>query len=238
MIPDASGLREYPSWPCLPASWPLLLVSPRSSRLAARYGTPAFGPTTRAAAARVEREVRATVGERADEVESLARSVAKEGRLIADASASRDKLPALFDGLIAIAEPVDQHSAAVTIYEPDGPPHSYRVLAWSEGPGERDLLTERLESDRPALFIAPGRAGMRIVFVEPVEFEGRRVAVAVAETVLATTSSSATPERFLPTSFGPVSVIEQYASTRTRFGAEQLRHCQHHRSAVARGTRR
>ena len=173
----------------------------------------AFGPTTHATAARVEREVRATVAERASEVESLARRVAQEGRLIADASASRDNLPALFDRLIAISEPVDQHDAAVTIYEPDGPPGSFRVLAWSDGPGERNLASARLAG--PAtLFIAPGHAGMRLVFVEPVEFEGRRVAVAVAETVLATTSSSPTPERHLPTSFGPVSVIEQYASTR------------------------
>ncbi|MEO8482657.1 MAG: HAMP domain-containing sensor histidine kinase [Acidobacteriota bacterium] len=173
----------------------------------------AFGPSAAATAARVEREVRETVSERAGEVESLARRVVREGELIAAASASRDRLPALFDRLLTLAEPVDQHGVAVTLYVPDGPANSYRVLAWSDGPGEKNLAPERLAG--PAtLFIAPGHAGMRMVFVDPVEYAGRRVAVAVAETVIATTSSGPNPERLLATSFGPVSLTEQYASTR------------------------
>jgi len=174
-----------------------------------------FGPSSASTAARVEREVRATVTERAAEVETLARRVAGEGELIAAAAASRDKLPALFDRLLQLAQPVDQHGVAVTLYVPSGPANPYRVLAWSDGPGEKNLQPERLAG--PAtIFIAPGHAGMRMVFVDPVEFGGRRVGVAVAETVIATTSSVAapTPERLLATSFGPVSVIEQYASTR------------------------
>jgi hypothetical protein len=145
-----------------------------------------FGPNTAATAARVEREVRATVAERSSEVESLARRVAAEGELNAAASTSRVRLPALFDRLLTISKPVDQHGVAVTIYVPDGPTNPYRVLAWSDGPGEKNLAPERLGGP-PTLFIAPGHAGMRMVFVDPVEFAGRRVGVAVAETVIATT---------------------------------------------------
>jgi signal transduction histidine kinase len=172
-----------------------------------------FGPTDAATAARIEHEVRSTVAERASEVEALARRVAGEGALIADATASRDRLPALFDRLLVLAEPVDQHGVAVTIYVPDATPVGYRVLAWSDGPGEKNLAAERL-SGPAALFIAPGHAGMRLVFVDPVGLSGHRIAVAVAETVLASTTPGVSTERRLATSFGPVSVIEQYASAR------------------------
>jgi signal transduction histidine kinase len=177
------------------------------------WGWVRFGPTLDSTAARLEREVRQTVDERSGEVEALARRVAGEGTLIAEAAASRDRLPDLFDRLQTLAEPVDEHGVAVTIYVPDSPAlGGYRVLAWSDGPGEKNLAAERLAGPA-ALFIAPGHAGMRLVFVDPVLSDGRRVAVAVAETVLAVaTGTSPLADRRLATSFGPVSVIEQYAS--------------------------
>ncbi len=163
-------------------------------------------------AARIEREVRQTVAARAGDVETLARHVAAEAPLIVAATSSRDQLSDLFDRLVVLSAPVDSHGVAVTIYVPT--PDGYRILAWSDGPGESNLAPERLAGPA-ALFVAPGHAGMRLVFVEPGPTGTRRVAVAVAETVLATvTREPAVPERQLPTSFGPVSVVEQYASAR------------------------
>ncbi len=174
-----------------------------------------FGSSTSATAARVERDVRAIVAERSAEVQSLAQRVAQEGPLIAEASASRDRLPALFDRLSTLAAPGDQHGIAVTVYVPESRAGAYRVLAWSDGPGEKNLTAERLAGPA-SLFVAPGHAGLRLVFVDPVMIGERRIAVAVAETVLATSTPTASPtaERYLPASFGPVAIVEPYASTR------------------------
>ncbi len=173
-----------------------------------------FGFTTLATAARVEREVRDTVSERITEVEDLARRVAAESRVIDEATRSTSALPALFESLRQLAEPADQHRVAITVYVPAGSTGAYRVLAWSDGPGERNLSAERLAGP-PTLFVAPGHAGLRLLRVEPVEHGGTRLAVAVAETVLAPVDrASASAERRLPTRFGSVTVIEQYASAR------------------------
>jgi signal transduction histidine kinase len=179
-----------------------------------------FGLDTSATAARVERDVRAIVADRSNDVERLARRVAQEGPLIAEAAASRDRLPALFDRLSALASPTDQHSVAATVYVPDGRAGGFRVLAWSDGPGEKNLTAARL-AGQASLFVAPGHAGLRLVFVDPVLVGDRRIAVAVAETVLATSTPTPSPtaERDLPTSFGPVAIVEPYASTREEMPA-------------------
>ncbi|HVW06065.1 MAG TPA: HAMP domain-containing sensor histidine kinase [Vicinamibacterales bacterium] len=179
-----------------------------------------FGLNADTTAARVERDVHAIVADRSNDVESLAQRVAQEGPLIAEASASLDRLPALFDRLSALASPTDQHGIAVTVYVPDSRVGGFRVLAWSDGPGEKNLTAERL-AGKASLFVAPGHAGLRLVFVDPVLVGDRRIAVAVAETVLATSTPAAsqTAERYLPTSFGPVAIVEQYASTREELPA-------------------
>jgi len=188
-----------------------------------------FGTNAAAAASRVEAEVRARVDERTADVEALAERVAGEGALIAEAAANRDHLPALFDRLMRLAEPVDQHGVAATVYVPVYVPglvsDTYRVLAWSNGPGEKDLTPARLAGPA-ALFVAPGHAGTRLLAMRPVEVANRRVAVVVAETVLAPASSgdvshlavdpssTASPPRRLFTSFGPVQIVERYLSAR------------------------
>jgi signal transduction histidine kinase len=179
-----------------------------------------FGLTADAAAARVERDVRAIVADRSHDVEGLAQRVAQEGPLIAEAATSRDRLPALFDRLSALAAPADRHGIAVTVYVPDGRAGSFRVLAWSDGPGEKNLTNERL-AGQASLFVAPGHAGLRLVAVDPVLAGDRRIAVAVAETVLATSTPTASPtaERYLPTAFGPVAIVEPYASAREELAA-------------------
>ncbi|HWB30191.1 MAG TPA: HAMP domain-containing sensor histidine kinase [Vicinamibacterales bacterium] len=179
-----------------------------------------FGLTADATAARVERDVRAIVADRSSDVERLARRVAQEGPLIAEAAASRDRLPALFDRLSALASPTDQHGVAATVYVPDGRADGFRVLAWSDGPGEKNLTSARL-AGQASLFVAPGHAGLRLVFVDPVLVGDRRIAVAVAETVLATSAPTASPtaDRNLATSFGPVAIVEPYASTREELPA-------------------
>jgi signal transduction histidine kinase len=168
---------------------------------AARYGF-----SDDALAARLEREVTATVHAQAAAVESLSRGVAAEGRLIDDAIASRDRLSDLFERLRTLATNTADRPVAVTIYVPTAVPGTYRVLAWSDGPGEQNLSNDRLAGPA-ALFVAPGYAGLRVVAVEPVTRDGSPVAIAVAEAILAPA------DRRLPTSFGPVPVIEHYAGT-------------------------
>lgn len=175
-----------------------------------------FGLTDGALAARLERTVRHTVDARSTTVRTLARTVAAEGELIAEAAASRDRLAPLFERLQAVTAPVDGGAAAVTVYAAGATPGEYRVLAWSDGPGEQDLSSDRLAGPS-ALFVAPGHAGLRLLAVEPVLVADRVVAVAVAETVLAPIDRSGDPtitvtERRLETDFGPVTVIAPYSS--------------------------
>lgn len=173
-----------------------------------------FGPDTDATVTRVEQDVRETVRERIAEVESLATRVATEGSLVGEAAGTTTALPRLFERLQQLAEPVDQHRVAVTVYVPAATAGTYRVLAWSDGPGEKNLSAARL-SGPATLFLAPGHAGLRLIRVEPITLNGQPVAVAVAETVLAAIDRSRpSAERRLSTRFGPVTVIEQYASAR------------------------
>jgi signal transduction histidine kinase len=168
---------------------------------AARYGF-----SDDALAARLEREVRTTVHAQAAAVELLSERVAAEDALIQDAIASRDRLSDLFERLRILAASIGERSVAVTVYVPTVVPDTYRVLAWSDGPGEQNLSNDRLAGPS-ALFVAPGYAGLRVVAVSPIARHGSPVAIAVAEAVLAPA------DRRLPTSLGPVPVIEHYAGT-------------------------
>ena len=173
-----------------------------------------FGASDAALAGRLERDVRRTVEAQSASVETLARRMAAEPDLVARAAASREELGALFGHLQLLSATTDEGAVALTVYVPTGVSREYRVLAWSDGPGEQDLSADRL-SGPSALFVAPGHVGLRLVAVEPIELDGRAIAVAVAERVLAPVDrTSARAERRLDTAYGPVTVIAQYASTR------------------------
>jgi signal transduction histidine kinase len=178
-----------------------------------------FGVTSSASTARLERDVRDRFARHAQDVEGLARRVAVETAAAVDAASERpDAVPALFDqlNLLAPAPARSASSTTVTVYvrRPDG---QYRILAWSDGPAE-SISTQDLAGDA-TLLLVPGTLGLRLVSVQPIEFNGRRVAAAAAETVLAPRftrangTSSAEPSP-VPTSglyrfdtrFGPVTI--------------------------------
>ena len=169
-----------------------------------------FGPTEAATTARIEREVRRLVADRTRQLSVLASRVAREDALIAEASGSRDRLPALFNRL-EIARPVGAAGPSVTVYVPSGPAGTYRVLAWSDGPAE-DLREDPLQGPR-AIFLAPGTVGLRLIALQPVETGDRRVGVVSAEAILAPSPGAGpTPGGYrLETSIGPVRVIPQFA---------------------------
>jgi len=171
---------------------------------AARFGTSAEG-----ASVRLESEVRRRFANRARDVESMARLVARDDARVTAAVESSDRIPALFALLdeIAAARPSNRPAASTTVWVPTAPVGSYRVLAWSDGPAE-DVPVDRLAGPS-ALFVARGTAGLRLVFVQPVESRGRRVAVVAAETVLSpvTHVGAATPTYQFHTSLGQVQVV-------------------------------
>jgi signal transduction histidine kinase len=165
-----------------------------------------FGVGEDAAAARLETDVRATVAARTREVELLATRVAREGPLINSASTERDQLTPLFARLMDLVADNGTERISATAYVATGPRGMYRVLAWSGGAAE-DLPGDRLAGP-PAVFAMPGYGGVRLVAVEPIETDGKRIGMAAAETILAPVvhAASAAPLWQLTTSFGPVSV--------------------------------
>ncbi len=164
-----------------------------------------FGPNIAATERRLEAEVNTRVADQAREVERLARRVAAETAVIAEAGALGDQRPALFGRLSEGSDPVDNQISATIYAPPAGGAANHDVLAWSAGPAE-DVAGDRL-AGREALFVAPGTAGHRLVFVLPVESAGRRLAIVAAETAL----SRVTPGgKVIETSFGPVTAIAQY----------------------------
>jgi signal transduction histidine kinase len=168
-----------------------------------------FGLSGAGTASRLEREVRHKFDTEARQVESLARRVAAESSVrIAEAAASPDRLPALFDDLAARALSPSGENIALTVYVPDGA-SGYRVLAWNVTPAP-DLPFDRL-SGSAALFVARGTGGLRLIDVQPVEKDGRRLAVVAAEDVLASVfDPNADAPMRLDTSFGPVTLLPQY----------------------------
>jgi signal transduction histidine kinase len=168
----------------------------------AAYELGRFGTSNDAATAHLQREVRQAIDQRALRIRGLAERVAAQPQLISDAVASRDALPALFAQLASLVPPRDDIQETVTVYVIDRP-GTHRVLAWSEGPAgevDADLL------NGPAtLAVARGTAGLRLMFIHPVEAAGRRAAVAVAETVLAPVAQAGAA-RF-PTSYGDVTIV-------------------------------
>jgi signal transduction histidine kinase len=167
-----------------------------------------FGVSPAAAASRLERDVRDRFAERSHDVESLGASVAREtAGAVARAGEQPDDLPALFDQLSALAPRGTGRitAATVTVYDrlSGG---QYKILAWSDGPAE-NVWPDRLAGEA-SVFVAPGTLGLRLISVNPILLNGRRIAVAAAETVLAPAMGVDQPPGTyrLDTSFGPVAI--------------------------------
>ena len=151
--------------------------------------------------------MRRQVADRSRQVRALASSVAREHALVAAAAASRDQLPPLFTRLLDLARPAGSAGPSATIYAAAGPAGAYRVLAWSDGPAE-DLTAARLAGPR-ALFVAPGTVGLRLIALQPIEANGRRLGVASAELVLSPAGAGSVATGYaLDTTIGPVDVIQ------------------------------
>jgi signal transduction histidine kinase len=167
-----------------------------------------FGLSEAAAASRLEHDVRTRFAERSRDVQSLAERVARDTAALTDAAARQpDDLPALFDRLNALAPEATggSPSATVTLYVKQ-PENQFRILAWSDGPAE-DIPADRLGGDA-ALLIVPGTLGLRLVSVQPILFNGKRIAAAAAETVLAPAMGIGQPSGAyeFDTNFGQVTV--------------------------------
>jgi signal transduction histidine kinase len=161
-----------------------------------------FGTSDADAVAHLEREVRQQIDRRSARVQTLAERVTADPQLIADAIASRDRLPELFDRLASLVPAGTLEPDTVTIYVSDRP-GTYRVLAWSDGPAGG--VDPELLKGAASLFVARGPAGLRLMFVQPLETGGRRLAVTVAETVLAPVVQGG-PALF-STSYGNVTIV-------------------------------
>ena len=161
-----------------------------------------FGTSDADAIAHLGREVRQQIDRRAARVQELAESVTANPQLIADAITSRDALPALFDRLASLVPAETREPNTVTIYVSDRP-GAYRVLAWSDGPAGG--VDPELLKGAASLFVARGPAGLRLMFIQPLESGGRRLAVTVAETVLAPVAQAGAA--LFPTSYGEVTIV-------------------------------
>ena len=167
-----------------------------------------FGLSRAAMASRLERDVRDRFAARSRDVQSLGARVARAtAGAVARAGEQPDDLPALFDQLSALASGGTGGITAttVTVYgRPSG--RQYKILAWSDGPAE-NVQPDRLAGEA-SVFVAPGTLGLVLISVQPILFDGRRIAVAAAETVLAPAMGVDQPPGTyrLETSFGPVAV--------------------------------
>jgi signal transduction histidine kinase len=166
-----------------------------------------FGRDEASSRSRLEAEVRGRITEQAGAIRELARRVAADATtLVASGTGSLvDHRPALFTELSTVAS-LAGYPVSATIYAPrPGLPVGYDVLAWSDGPAE-DVARDRLAGPE-ALFVAPGTAGHRLVFVLPIDTGNRRLAAVASETALSRTTSTG---KVIDTSFGPVTVMAQY----------------------------
>nr|MBA2354643.1 hypothetical protein [Acidobacteriota bacterium] len=143
-----------------------------------------LGPDVEGTAARVEQEVRAQFGSRADALQRITTRLAVDARL-APALEARTRDPrALFD-LVAQATRGEDRDVAVTVIAADG-----TAIAWA---GRPQPVPESRRSGEPSLFLAPGALGLRLVYVEPVRAgasagrpsDGRPIGAIAAERLLA-----------------------------------------------------
>ncbi|HUR21276.1 MAG TPA: ATP-binding protein [Vicinamibacterales bacterium] len=175
-----------------------------------------FGASATTASRRLETEVRSRLGESATRLRSAAAQVADQGPLIEAAAADRDRVPMLFAALPSAPD------TALTVYVQAGA-GDFRVLAWSDGPAE-DLVVPAVALDAPAITVAQGTLGLRLVAWHPVRSRGRSVGVVAAEQILSTTGGihPSLGEYRLPTSFGPVLVARSVDVTEVPAGMNRV----------------
>jgi signal transduction histidine kinase len=147
-----------------------------------------FGRSDSGAIDHIEQELARRVVERARALEDRAIRVARESGLVAAAANSRDLLPDLFASLARPLASGDDNISS-TVWIPAGSAGGYRVLAWSGSPAE-DVAADVL-ARAPALTVAPGAGGLRLIYVNPIQHEGRRIAVASTESAVAVNARSA-----------------------------------------------
>ena len=142
----------------------------------------------------------------------LARRVANDPAIVEGVTA-RDRAAQLFSRLTPNASGAVPTAVSATIYAPAGPAGAYRIVAWSDGPADNLTQTPDRLTGPPALFVAPGTAGLSLVYVHPIEVGGRRLAVVAAETVLAPGRSvgGGAPGQ-LETSYGAVTVVQVFGA--------------------------
>lgn len=159
-----------------------------------------FGTTSTTASRRLEAEVRSRLSESVTRLRGAAAQVAEQSTLIEAATADRDRVPTLFAALPAAVD------TALTVYVPVGA-GDFRVLAWSDGPAE-DLVVPPVAPHSPALTVAQGTLGLRLVAWHPVRTSAGMIGVVAAEEILSSTAGihPSLGEYRLPTSFGPVLV--------------------------------
>ena len=165
-----------------------------------------FGWSESAALARLDAHVAGLVAERTRTIEAVASRVARQGDLVAAAADSREQLPELFRQLSDPFAGSAAESASATVWVTAVPAGTFRVLAWSDGPGEdspADVLTRA-----PALVVRSGAGGLRLVHVRPILVGDQRVGVAAAESVLSLPArAGGIPPRFTLTSpVGPLDI--------------------------------
>lgn len=149
-----------------------------------------LGDDPAAAMPRIERQVREALADIDASLRAVAESIGTPSELIQEAGADPGAARALFDrlsaALTASIPPGASIDRAVTIYNAAALP-----LAWSGRPSE--LPVDRTRGPQ-ALFVAPGRLGLRLVYVHPIAHDGRRVGTTVVEQVLASTPGTRTPQ--------------------------------------------
>ncbi len=159
-----------------------------------------FGTNSTAASQRLETEVRSRLSEATTRLRGAAAQMAAEGALIAEAVADRDRVAILFAALPSAPD------TALTVYVPAGA-GQFRVLAWSDGPAE-DLKVPATALESPAITVAQGTLGLRLVAWHPARVDSQIVGVVAAEQILSTTGGlhPRLGEYRLSTSFTPVLV--------------------------------
>jgi hypothetical protein len=162
-----------------------------------------FGWNDSSAIGHIEQELARRVVERARALEERARRVANDPGLVEAANNSRDALPDLFASLGRPLASGDDNIAS-TVWVSSGSGGGYRVLAWSGTPAEN--VAAEVLSRAPALTVAPGAGGLRLIYVTPVLQDGRRIAVASTESAVAANARpAALPREFaLQSSVGSI----------------------------------
>ncbi len=173
-----------------------------------------LGADDRTALARVERDVRSAFARMSSSLGRVAQAEAAAAERVLQQPAEERDLRPLFERAAELVGREPAEPLAVTVYGLDGTP-----LAWAGRPAEltgaqRDgRPTPDWFSGPPALFVAPGPLGFRLIWTQPVTSgSGRtaaRLGVVAAEWVFSeqTAVVNASPDRFsIDTPLGPVTL--------------------------------